>query len=82
MQLPGGPITRSQRIWPRHNPRRRLLDREIGDHPLRGKDLGVARAVRTSSNAGNEPVCPSQSHRSGSESVHIGGTPAVGFGLL
>jgi hypothetical protein len=41
MQLPGGPITRSQRIWPRHNPRRRLLDREIGDHPLRGKDLGV-----------------------------------------
>ena len=27
-------------------------------------------------------VCLSQSHRSGSESVHIGGAPAVGFGFL
>ncbi len=27
-------------------------------------------------------VCPSQSHRSGSELVHIGGAPAVGFGFL
>ena len=31
--------------------------------------------------AGTE-VCLSQSHRSGSESVHIGGAPAVGFGFL
>ena len=27
-------------------------------------------------------VCLSQSHRSGSELVHIGGAPAIGFGLL
>ena len=45
----------------------------------------ASRAARAASRAATGvvgEVCLSQSHRSRSESVHIGGAPAVGFGFL
>jgi IS30 family transposase len=49
---------------------------------LRRELTAYLRSGRTSRRRQGSEVFLSQSHRSGSELVHIGGAPAVGFGLL
>src|ERR1035438_4052485 len=58
---------------PPEDPRYTSHDRTLSEP----RDLYVTDVPRR-----RPEVCLSQSHRSGSESVHIGGAPAVGFGFL